>query len=66
MRIAPRSVEQLKAVLVRRRDEVWLILGAAVHQVIRSKRAIVASKARLATMRPNCADQPSIDRRNVR
>jgi hypothetical protein len=32
---------------------VTLVLGGAVEKVIRSKRAIVASKARLAAMRAN-------------
>ena len=48
-----RSTADLRAVRADHRDTVTLVLGGAVEKVIRSKRAIVASKARLAAMRAN-------------
>ena len=48
-----RSAQQLKAAPVELAGTVSLILGDAVQKVIRSKRAILASKVRLAAMRKN-------------
>ena len=52
-RIPGRSAQQLKAAHLERVGNVSLVLGDAVQKVIRSKRAILASKVRLAAMRRN-------------
>lgn len=48
-----RSPQQLRAAQVELAGTVSLVLGDAVQKVIRSKRAILASKVRLAAMRKN-------------
>ena len=46
-----RTVQQLKATQLELAGTVSLVLARAVQKLIRSKRAILASKSRLAAMR---------------
>jgi len=55
-----RTAKQLKPVREVDFDTVSLVLGMSVHKVIRSKRAIVASKAQLAALRRNDPKNPII------
>lgn len=48
-----RSAQQLKAAKLELAGTVSLVLANAVQNLIRSKRAILASKGRLAAMRKN-------------
>ena len=48
-----RSAQQLKAAQIELAGTVSLVLGSAVQKVIRSKRAILASKLRLVAMPKN-------------
>jgi hypothetical protein len=48
-----RSAQQLRAAQVERAGTVSLVLGNAVQKVIRSRRAILASRGWLAAMRKN-------------
>ena len=48
-----RSMAERKALHADREETVALVLGRAVEQVIRSKRAIIATKVQLAAMRGN-------------
>ena len=48
-----RTAQQLRTARLELAGTVSLVLGNAVQNVIRSKRAILASKGRLAAMRKN-------------
>ena len=48
-----RSAQQLKASKLELASDASLILANAVQNVIRSKRALLASRARLAALRKN-------------
>ena len=48
-----RSAQQLKATQLELASDASLILANAVQNVIRSKRALLASRARLAALRKN-------------
>ena len=48
-----RSAQQVQTAQLERAGTVSLVLGNAVQNVIRSRRAILASKGQLAAMRKN-------------
>lgn len=53
LRTPRRLAQQLKAAQLERMGSVSLVLGDAVQKVIQSRRAILATKVRLAAMRRN-------------
>lgn len=58
--VSVRSAEQLTVALVARQETLALLLGEAAHKLIRSQRALVATKVQLAALRRNCEKNPGI------
>ena len=58
LRTPIRGMAEMRASKAEREETVALVLGKAVENVIRSKRAVLASKVRLAAMRRNRKGNP--------